>query len=42
VLAGPARRLGERVLGLLLGADEQDAIATAHRLAHEVERLLEA
>jgi hypothetical protein len=38
MLAGTARRLGDRLLRLALGADEQHLAVRADRLAHEIER----
>ena len=40
-LAGPGRLLGDRLLGLLLRADEQDVLAVGDGVADEVERRLE-
>ena len=42
VLAGSLRRIGERLLCLLLGADEEHAVATTDRLADEVEGGIQA
>ncbi len=35
------RRLGHRLLRLALGADEQDAAALGHRVAHDLQRLVQ-
>ncbi len=38
VLRRAARRIGQRLLGLTLGADEQNAPALGHAIAHGLQR----